>query len=62
MVTGGGGGGAGRRVEGPGYSATEGGLTLGGEHRMQRTEDVLVNSTLETCVIPFASVTSIDLI
>lgn len=49
-------------MEGLGYSATEGGLTLGGEHGMQRTDDVLVNSTLETCVILFASVTSIDLI
>ena len=39
---------------------TEGDLTLGGEHAMQYTYDVLFNRTLETCNF-FTNVTPINL-
>ena len=37
-------------------------LSLGGEHTMQYTDDVLLNCTLETYIILLTNVTSINLI
>ena len=47
--------------EGISYVMTEGNLTLGAEHTMQYTYDVLLNCTLETCMILLTHVTSIIL-
>ena len=41
---------------------TEGDLTLGGEHTMQYTDDVLQNCKLEIYIILLTNVTSINLI
>ena len=41
---------------------TEGDLTLGGEHTTQYTDNVLQNSTPETCVIVSTNVTPVNTI
>ena len=39
---------------------TERGLTLGGEHTIQYTDDILQNYTPETCIILLTNVTPIN--
>lgn len=41
---------------------TEGNLTLGNEHTMPYTDDVLLNYTLEICITLLTNVTPINLI